>query len=97
MRSLRLRSLSFRVVAIISLLINYRSLVDVLDALDACKMNSIRKRDRFFRFLKRGTLEREVQRCGADVRRSMETFKVCTPIHRFILSILTALVGYAFS
>jgi hypothetical protein len=56
----------------------------VLDKLDACKMTSTRNRDRFFRFLKRGALEKEVQKCGADIRRSFETFKVCALILAFI-------------
>jgi hypothetical protein len=65
-----------RLIALSLPLIKYRSLADVLDTLDTCKMTSTRKRDRIFRFLKRGALERAVQKCGADVRRSLETFKV---------------------
>ena len=53
-----------------------RSLADVLDKLNACKINSTRKRDHFKRFIKRGALEKEVLKCGADVRRFLETFKV---------------------
>ena len=71
-------------------------MVDVLEMLDACKISSTRKRDRFFHFLKRGALEKAVQKCGADVRRSLETFKVKRILAQILL-ILTVLTGYASS
>jgi hypothetical protein len=46
-------------------------------------MTSNRKRDRFFRFLKRDALLKAVQKCGTDVRRSLETFKVNGPLLSF--------------
>jgi hypothetical protein len=57
-------------------------------------MNSARKRDRLVLFIKRGALEEAVQKCGADFRRSLETFKVRTPII-WPLLILTTSVEYA--
>jgi hypothetical protein len=58
-------------------------MADVLEMLDACKVTSTRKRDRLLRFLKRGALEKAVQKCGADVRRSLETFKVNESLFSF--------------
>jgi hypothetical protein len=71
-----------------------RSLADVLDKLNACKMNSTRKRDYVIRFIKRGALERAVQKCGTDVRRSLEIFKVCTLVFQSLPN-LTASADYA--
>jgi hypothetical protein len=49
-------------------------------------MTSTRKRDRFFRMLNRGELQRAVKKCGEDVHRSLETFKVCMHVFKFINS-----------
>jgi hypothetical protein len=74
--SLSLKSMYRRLGALIQPLNKNRSLADVLENLDACKMTSTHKRDRISRYIKRGALVRAVRKCGADVRRSLETFRV---------------------
>jgi hypothetical protein len=57
-------------------LMEYSALENVLDKLNACKMDSNHIRDRLLRVLKRGELEYAVQKCGAEIRRSLEALKV---------------------
>jgi hypothetical protein len=92
MRSISLKGSYPRLDTLIHALTKYRSLEDVLLTLNACKMTSTRKRDRFARILKRGELQRAVKKCG----QSLETFKVRTAALKLIL-VLTGPVDYASS
>jgi hypothetical protein len=67
-------------------LMKFRSLKDVLKTLETYRMTSARKRDRIFRFIKRGELQSAVKKCGEDVQRSLETFKVRPSVFKLINS-----------
>jgi hypothetical protein len=62
----------------------FRSLEDVLKTLKTYRMTSTSKRDRLFRYIKRGELQSAVKKCGEEVHRSLETFKVRTPVFELI-------------
>jgi hypothetical protein len=82
LHSLRLKSL-YNLLSLVTLpLIKRSALENVLDKLNACKMDSNSLGDRLLRFVKRGELASAVDKCGADTTQSLEDFRVC--VHRFV-------------
>jgi hypothetical protein len=77
LRSLRLKSqYNLLSLALMSQLTERRALENVLDKLNACKMDSARIGDRVLRFVKRGELASAVDKCSADITHSLEEFRV---------------------